>query len=357
MKKIAPIVLCCLLAACTKGADGTAKPAGERATPVTVAAPQVREVDLVLRALGSVESIQHPTIAAETSGRILSLDASDGDAVKAGQVLAGIDDTLHRIETAKAAAELQRQDALVENQSRVVARLQRLATTQAVAREQLEDQEAQLKVLQGQREVAGKAWEQARYTESRTVVLAPLDGVVARRHISVGDYVTVGQPLFELVAIDTLQARLAFPEQDASLIEPGKEVVLSSPAAPATPATGKVTSVNPQVALDNRAVEVIVEFANPGGWLPGSSVDATLRVKSRPGALTVPRLSVARRKGGNVVFVLDGDVARERPVELGWDEADWVEVVSGIAAGDQVIVEGVGLITDGSRVVVREPPA
>ena len=79
-------------------------------------------------------------------------------------------------------------------------------------------------------------------------------------------------------------------------------------------------------------------------------MDATLVVEQRPGALTVPLLAVSRRNDRDVVFVLDEGIARETPVQLGWREEGWVEVLRGITTDDRVVVEGVGMIADGSPV-------
>jgi multidrug efflux pump subunit AcrA (membrane-fusion protein) len=99
---------------------------------------------------------------------------------------------------------------------------------------------------------------------------------------------------------------------------------------------------------------VIVEFDNPGDWYPGASVDATLIVRQSEQALTVPALSVVRRDGNEVVFVVDGEIAKQRTVKLGWREDDWVEVVEGLMPQDQIVTEGSGLIIDGSILVISK---
>jgi membrane fusion protein (multidrug efflux system) len=154
-----------------------------------------------------------------------------------------------------------------------------------------------------QRDIAHKQLEQHQYMESKTRIVAPLDGLVTRRHISPGDYVTAGQPLFDLVTVDRLRARIAFPEQDAARIAVGKEVHLTTPASPGVMVIGEVAAVNPQIKVHNRAVEISVEFDNPGGWLPGASTDATLVVERREQALTVPLMAIVTRDGREVVFV------------------------------------------------------
>ncbi len=326
----------------------------ERSTRVTVTVPDQREVNYVLPALGSVESIHHPTISAETSGQIMSIDIAEGDAVTAQQQLASMDNTLHNIEAAKAEAELLRQGVVVENQRQEVTRLQRLAKSKSVSQDQLEDQQAELSMLEAQRKVANQELQRARYMESKTRVIAPQAGLVSRRHVSLGDYVSPGTPLFDLVSVNRLRARLAFPERDAAAIAIGKKVQLVSPAAPDAVAMGEVTSINPQIKVDSRAIEVIVEFDNPGGWLPGASADATLVVKSRPQALTLPPTSIVTRDSRAVVFVVTEGRVEARPVEVGWTEVDWVEISSGLSPGDRVVVEGAAQLDDGSLVDVGD---
>ena len=352
MKRVAVGVLALALFGCTKSADNdidlTETIAGTR---VVVTSPRQRSIDYVLTALGTVESIHHPTISAETSGQIVGIDVHEGDAVELRQLLATIDNTLHRIEAEKASAELQRQEIQLNNQQREVNHLLRLAKSQSVSKDRLEDEQAQLLMLTAQRDVAKKQRQQALYLDSKTRVQAPHEGLISRRHVSIGDYVTPGQPLFSLVSVKRLRARLAFPEHQAASISVGKEVRLQTPAA-LDIAVGTVTSVNPQIDPLSRAMEVIVVFDNPGDWYPGASVDATLIVQQTQHALTVPTLSVVRRGGTEVVFVVDGEVASQRAVKLGWREDEWVEVVEGVIAEDRVVTEGSALISDGSQLVI-----
>ena len=354
MIRILLAVLLTALCACSDSA--TPGPVAADAKPgirVTVAKPIIRSIEYVLTALGSVESIHHPTISAETSGQIVSIGVKEGESVAARQLMATIDNTLHSIEADKATAELQRQEVLFDNQRREVERLLQLRKSQSVSRDRLEDEQAQLAMLSAQRDVAKKQQQQAMYLESKTRVRAPADGLIAKRHVSLGDYVTPGQPLFKLVSVKTLRARLSFPEHDAASVTVGKRVELTSPIAQGTVAVGEVASVNPQIHPVSRAIDVIVEFDNPGNWYPGASVDAILMVEERTDALTIPALSVVQRAGGPVVFVVNENRASARTVKVGWQDADWIEIVDGLTAGDSVVVEGAALISEGSRLLTN----
>lgn len=337
-----------LLSACGGAGNESPDQAVERATRVSTALPEARDIAYVLTALGGVESISSPTISAETNGRITELSADVGTRVESGQLLARIDDSLHQIQAAEARAEFQRIGIQVENQRSEVDRLRRLAQSQSVSKDQLEDQQDQLRMMTAQQEVAQKRWEHASHMSSMAQVKAPHAGSIAHRHVSLGDYVAAGQPLFDLVSTDRLRARLAFPERDASAIRTGLTVELSSPASPDNTALGKVTQVNPRIRASNRAVEILVEFDNPGGWYPGSSVDATLELSRKSNALTVPRMAIVVRDGSNVVFVEENSRGSARPITIGWQETEWVEVTSGIIATDLVVIEGASLLTDGS---------
>ena len=353
MKKfVKAAVLACvppLLIACGDSADTGIEVITETPVRVTSSLPDTRDIDYVLSALGSIESISSPTLSAETAGRITEISADVGMPVESGQLLARIDDTLHRIQAEEAKAEFTRLSVMVENQGSEVNRLKRLASSQSVSKDQLEDQQDQLRMMTAQQEVAQKRWEHAKHLASMTQLHAPHAGAIAQRHVSLGDYVSPGQPLFDLVATGRLRARLAFPEQDASAITKGLEVQLRSPVVPGEVAIGHITQVNPRIKVVNRSIEVLVEFDNPGGWYPGGSVDAELVVSRKTDAVTVPRMAVVVREGRDVVFVVtDERRASARPVTLGWQEPGWIEVTSGLLASDLIITEGAALLSNGS---------
>ena len=352
-KSLYTSLLCAALIACGGSEMGEQEQSAPRVSRVLVAAPMLRDIEDVLTALGNIESINTPTVSAETSGQAKRIAVREGDTVVPGQLLAALDGTLHAIESAKAEAETRRLDVLVGNQNNEVKRLERLSESQSVSRDKLEDEQAQLEMLIAQRDVAQKQFERFRYMESKTQVEAPLGGLITRRHISLGDYVTAGQPLFDLVSVDRLRARIAFPEHATSRIALGKEVRLTSPATPGVTAIGEVATVNPQISMHSRAIEITVEFDNPGGWLPGASADATLVAEHRERALTVPQMAIVKRSGRNVVFVLDNDRVRAVPVSTSWQEADWAEISGAVQASDEVVVEGANLLSDGSLVTAE----
>ena len=97
-----------------------------------------------------------------------------------------------------------------------------------------------------------------------------------------------------------------------------------------------------------------MEFDNPGGWLPGASVDATLVTEQHTAALTLPIMSVVKRGGTDVIYVAENNRAVAHKVSLGWREDEWVEVLSELNPKAHVVVDGAALLTDGSLLSVAE---
>ncbi len=121
--KLLSLILLVLITACSDSKQALEPQAQARVTSVVVAQPQQRDIDDVLTALGSVESINDPTVSAQASGQVEQIVVREGDRVETGQLLAALDSTLHAIESAKAAAEVRRYGVLVDNQDSEVKRL------------------------------------------------------------------------------------------------------------------------------------------------------------------------------------------------------------------------------------------
>jgi RND family efflux transporter MFP subunit len=353
-----PSRLACLLtalavsvAAC--GGAETEKKDQVRKTPVTVAQAVTARVDAVEVTVGRLEATSAPALAAETSGRVVRLLVDGGTQVKKGQVLAELDGEPQRLAVASARASVERLEALLANQSRTVNRYQELRS-QAVSESMLEEAIAQQSARQAELNDARARLAEAEYRLDRTHIRSPVDAIVERRLISVGDYVSPGTPIVTIVGTDRLRAVLPFPERLAGQLRSGLTVTLDQPARPGDTTTGTVTEVRPMVGTNNRAVEVLVDLPANSDWPPGGSVTARIVLASRDGVV-VPAASVVRRPAGDVVYVASGDKVAEHKVMVGIRDANVAEILDGIEAGATVVVSGAGFLTDGALVAVREP--
>lgn len=339
-----------LLAAC--GDDGDSVPT-ERATAVTVAWPESRTVERVEVSIGRLEAAAAPVIAAETPGRISRIHRDVGDSVEVGDLLAELDARTQSLAVSAAEAELRRLGAMLENQRVQVARLQSLAERQSISRDQLDQAETQVQVYSAQQEVAQSSLDEAKFNLERTRIVSPVSGRIQSRMVSGGDYVAVGRTLFAVVSPQVLRAILPVPESFQEVLEVGQPVRLAIPSRPGEWIEQGIGEISPVVGVGSRAIELMIDLDNPGGWRPGGSVNAELVLARREG-IVVPPSAIVRRPAGTVVFVYDGDErVTQQVVELGVRRPEWVEVLSGLDSSHPVVVDGAGFLSDQARVEVQ----
>lgn len=170
-------------------------------------------------------------------------------------------------------------------------------------------------------------------------VTSPISGVVLARNASVGMVATEGAPLFEVADLSTLWVDLHIFGADAQHIRPGVPVMVTRMSDGVTAET-TLERVLPGTATASQSTVARATIANADGlWRPGSAVKARITVEQQPAALVVPLSALQNFRDWTVVFVRVGDAYEIRPLELGKRDATRVEVVSGLKAGDQVVVE------------------
>lgn len=336
MQMLALAMVFPLLAAC---ADAVEEAPVERALPVTATEVRLGRVEVIEGTVGRIEAATAPTVAAEVPGVVVELTVDAGERVEAGALLARIDDANYRNAVA-------RLEALHAQQARSVDRLQRLRDEQSVAQSTLDDAEAQLAALDAQ-------LRDARTALRRTRITSPVAGRIQQRFVSVGDFRSVGEPLFRVSTDDRLRVVLPFPERLIAQLNVGLTVRLESPLTQDT-VMATISELRPNIGATSRALEAIVELDNPGGWRPGGTVSAAVVIATRENRTIVPGQAVVQRPSGSVVYVVDGDRAREQAVSVGVRLNGDVEIGGGVRAGDRVVVDGAGFLTDGARIAVRD---
>lgn len=322
-----------------------------RKTPVTVAEATLEPLQAVETTVGRLEAISMPALAAETSGRVVRLHVDGGSVVKKGQVLAELDGEPQRLAVASARASVERLEALLANQSRTVKRYEELRS-KAVSESMLEEAIAQQSAREAELNDARARLAEAEYRLDRTQIRSPVDAIVERRLISVGDFVSPGTPIVTIVGMDRLRAVLPFPERLSGQLRTGLAVTLDQPARPGASLTAAISEVRPMVGTNNRAIEALVDLPPGSDWPPGGTVTARVVLASREGVV-VPPASVVRRPAGEVVYVVTGDKVAERKVPVGLRTVDKAEILGGVEPGETVVVSGAGFLTDGALVTVR----
>ncbi|UZW61350.1 efflux RND transporter periplasmic adaptor subunit [Lysobacter enzymogenes] len=170
-------------------------------------------------------------------------------------------------------------------------------------------------------------------------ISAPISGVVLARNASVGEVAVEGTPLFEIADLSTLWVDLHVFGADASHLRPGLPVTVMRMGEEQGVDT-VIDRILPGTATASQSTVARASIKNPDGlWRPGSAVHARVTVEQQPVALAVPLTALQRMDDGDVVFVRDGERYSARPVKLGRRDARRAEVLSGLKAGEQVVVE------------------
>jgi membrane fusion protein, multidrug efflux system len=348
---------CCVAAAaaalatagCKKGKAGGAGAfggAGPMALPVEVAMARTDTVRDEIAATGQIEAVQSIDLRPEVDGRIVEIVIHEGQEVDQGTPLFKVDDAQLKAQV----AQLEAQRDLAQQG---LTRTKELAQQNASSAADLEQAEATARSAQAQ-------YDLQRIRLERTTVRAPFGGVVGQRYVSLGDYVTTDTKLVSLQTVNPQRAAFQVPERFARLLRPGQRVTFGVAAIAGREFTGEVDFVDPVVQLPGRTILVKARVPNAQRLLqPGMFIEARLVTAVRPNAVVVPEEAVVPAEGSNALWAVVDGKADHRLVTLGVRRPGFVEVTSGVKAGEHVVVGGLELLAPGApvRPMERQPPA
>jgi membrane fusion protein (multidrug efflux system) len=340
------IGLAALLTACAKGkggsqsGNGAGGAASPPAMPVEVAVARTDTVRDEIAATGEIEAVQAIELRPEVEGRIVAILFREGQVVAAGTPLFQIDS----VELSALVAQLAAQRDLAQQD---LARTRELAAQNAASTADLERAEASARSADAQFRL-----QQTRL--ARTTVRAPFAGVAGRRFVSLGDYVTSTTALVSLQTVNPQRASFQVPERYARALQRGQRVSFRVGAIAGRDFVGEVDFVDPVVQLPGRTILVKARVPNPQRLLqPGMFIEARLVTALRPKAVVIPEDAVVPLQGANFVWVVAEGKANRRQVGLGVRTPGFVEVTSGVDAGEQVVVGGLELLFPGAPVMAR----
>jgi RND family efflux transporter MFP subunit len=344
-----------LLAGCGDSKSDAKKRAGPQATLITVATADVRTLEIVEESVGTLENFLDPKVGAEVAGRIVHVHAFVGKKVRKGDLLAEIDTADLEIQQRADAAEVARLEALVANQERIIANQQKLVEQNFISRNALDDSIAQGKAIREQLAVARARLDANRNALYKSKVRAPIDGDIEMQIVAVGDYVKVGDPLFQIVGTQRLHAHLPFPESAGSRLAIGQPVRITSPLVPNLRLNAKIDEIRPTITATSRALDVIVKFDSDGRLRGGGTVNAQVVTSRKQNAVVVPEQSIVLRPAGKVVYLVADGKAQQRIVQTGLKQRDVIEITAGLSGGETIAADGAGFLTHNAPVAVAAP--
>jgi len=344
-----------IAAGCGDNKADTKKQAGPPATLVTVAKVEVRALEITEESVGSLENFMDPRVGAEVAGRVVSVQGFVGKKVKRGDPLAEIDASDLEIQARADSAEIARLEALVANQDRIIANQQKLVEKNYISQNALDESLAQGKAVREQLAVARAKLDANRNSQRKTKVVSPIDGEIEVQIVAPGDYVKLGDPMFQLVGTQRLHAHLPFPESAAPRLRVGQPVRLSSPLVPDLVVEAKIDEIRPTITATSRALDVIVKFDTDGRFRGGGTVNAQVVTGRKPSAVVVPQQSVVLRPAGKVVYLVEDGKAQQRIVQTGYRAGGLTEITAGLTGGETVAVDGAGFLTNNAIVAISRP--
>ena len=313
--------------------------AEKTAIPVEVLSLERGSVSSYISATANLVPESEVTILAETAGRVVGVVADEGDRIANGQVLALV--AREEADMALAKARLKASNATVA-----------FERAKGTLRQGLISQE-EYDRLSMEYEVARQDVAESEWLLARTTIKAPFAGRVIERIVQPGQHVQPGEALFRVADFDPLIARIYLPETDVLELEEGRPVRITLAADASLSCDGKVRQISPVVDTATGTVKVTVEAHRPPAKVrPGAFVTIDIVRESKHDTVLLPRASVIRELGSTHVFVTDGEQAVKRAVSLGIEEGNMVEVLSGVTAGEQLIVAGQGALRPGSKVKI-----
>jgi membrane fusion protein, multidrug efflux system len=307
--------------------------------PVEVSPVTVRVVTDRFEGVGTIEALEAITVVSEIDGAVRDLPFKEGGFIRRGELIAQLDDT-------QLAAELARAEALRAQSKALFDRVKSVVDQGAGAPQDLDDASAALKVADANLQLAG-----ARFSKTR--ILAPFDGIIGARKVSVGTFLRGGQPITELANIDDIRVTFSAPERFVSRLAAGAEVTVSTSAFSGLALKGNILVIDPVIDLTTRSARVVARVQNSGRrFRPGMSANVSAVLGSRPSALTIPNEAVFGSGNQSFVFIVkpDSTVARV-PLTLGTRMPDAVEVLDGVKAGMTVVRAGHQKLFDGGKVM------
>jgi membrane fusion protein (multidrug efflux system) len=339
------------LGGCKKGeaAAGGGMGGGAEAPPsaVEVAVARTDTVVDAIEATGQVEAIQSIELRPDVEGRIVEIPATEGTEVAAGAALVKIDDQELKAQVAKAEADrdLARQ---------ALARTRDLLNQKASSTSDLEKAEATARSTQAELDLLTLRL-------GRTTVRAPFAGVVGQRLVSLGDYVTTSTRLVSLQTVNPQRVAFTVPERFATRLKRGQRVAFRVASLTGREFEGVVDFVDPVVQLPGRTILIKAVVPNPRRELAaGMFAEARLATEVRPRAVVVPEDALLPLQGAFFVWVSKDSKATRRQVGIGVRTPGFVEVKSGVDAGEQVVVGGQERLFEGATLaptVVDRTPA
>lgn len=333
--------------------------------PVGVAKVVRGDLNVTVNALGTVTPLATAQVRPQASGMLIKINFTEGQMVKAGDVLAEIDPRTYQATLAQTEAQLARDQATLANQKVDLARYEQLVQQNAISQQTLATSQAQVRSTSATVQADQANVQQARINLGYTHVISPVSGRVGLHLVDVGNIVSSGQsnPLVVVTQLDPMSVLFTVPEDNVSdILEQVHDGRTLSVDAYDRSQTTKITSgtlatVDNQIDTSTGSVKLRAIFDNKDGKLyPNQFVNVRLLVSTLHDQVIVPLPAIQRGTDGTFVFVVSPDMTvSQRTVKTGTQDGERIAITEGLQPGDTVVIDGADRLRDGAEVSVPKP--
>jgi multidrug efflux system membrane fusion protein len=335
-----------------------------QSVPQSVGVATIGQADIrvIVNALGTVTPIATVTVQTQISGQLLEVAFTEGQMVKAGDFLAQVDPRPYQLQQAQFEGQLARDQGLLAQAKVDLARYQKLAEQNSIARQQYEDQIYIVQQDEGLVKLDQAQVDQQKLNVLYCHIVSPVTGRIGLRLVDPGNYVQTSNStgIAVVTQLQPITVIFPIPEDDLPDILPQLnagatlEVSAYDRANVKMLATGRVAALDSQIDTTTGTVKVRAQFDNTDNALfPNQFVNAQLLVKTLHNVVAVPTAAIQRGAPGSYVYVVNAnDTVSVRPISIGPTDGPMAAVNSGLSVGERVVVDGTDRLRDGARVIV-----
>lgn len=307
--------------------------------PVRIVSPQTGTISKQISTTGTVSATEELVVLSETQGKVKKIHKNVGDRVQKNEVIVEVDDEI-------IAANVLVAEANFEQQTKDIERLQRLEQGNAIPKHDVEQARIGLKKAEADLITARKALRD-------TKIKAPISGVINKRLVENGQFISGGMPICEIVNTSKLKIWVKVPEKDIFKLKKGQVVNVIIPAFPGKTFTGKINSIGEKA--DNAMkfdAEVIMDNNDGDQHLKAGLFSEVQIPVEASETILIEKTAITGSMKNPSVFVIEGDIAVKKDIIINESDEKFVEVVSGLKKEDRVVVSGQLNLNDGDRVKI-----
>ena len=328
-----------------------AQQGGPPPAPVVVTTVERAVMAPKLDVPGTVMSKGDSKVAAEVTGRVTWI-AEVGTALKAGEAIARLDDSLMKMQLAEDEASIKRLEASLRFKRDEMTRLKRLSSTGNTPKSRLDQATSERDMTEQELAQARVKRDRTLYNLEHSKIAAPFDGRVVSRLIQVGEFSSVGGAVARFVDTSSIEVKAQPPLTAAAFLKEGMKIAVTSGDKTLQ---GELRAIVPVGDEVSRTLEIRVSVPAES-WMIGSAVRVAVPTAEPHEVIAAHRDTLVLRAGGHSVFKLSKDDAVVRvPVERGLEEGDLVEIKGAIQPGDRLVVRGAESLEDGQKVSINTP--